>query len=121
MFNGEQNNIGMNVLWLLNTTVYLIQKEKQKGLMIDSAKKLMLGVTMPTLAFQMEDQNHCPHNHFVNLFTAVCWFMFSTRGTSICRELMETRQQIMATCNQFMAMYKPSMAMTGKLIYLTQG
>ena len=51
MFNGEQNNIGMNVLWLLNTTVYLIQKEKQKGLMIDSAKKLMLGVTMPTLAF----------------------------------------------------------------------
>ena len=44
-------NIGVNVLYLLNTTVYLVQKEKQKSLMIDSVRKLMLGVTMPTLAF----------------------------------------------------------------------
>ena len=41
-------NIGVNVLYLLNTTVCLVQKEKQKSLMVDSARKLMLGVTMPT-------------------------------------------------------------------------
>ena len=51
---------------LLTATVYLVQKEKEKSLKVDSTKKITLGVTIPTLAFQMEGQNYCPHTHFVD-------------------------------------------------------
>ena len=81
-----------------------------------------------------------PSYSFCGFFTAVCWHMFSTRGTSfnpmaICQQPRTTCLQIMAMCNQFMAIcnrfmpiHKPSMAickqymhtMTGICIYLTE-
>ena len=36
---------------LLTATVYLVQKEKEKSLKVDSTKKITLGVTIPTWAF----------------------------------------------------------------------